>query len=555
MKYDICVFGGCSLDRMFYQNPDGSYDGIPNIKVPGGKGANQAVAAARAGAKVVMISRIGKDEIGKEILDNLAYNMINTSAVEMVDGLQNDYSDIYIDIKDKDNNIKRVTGAIDNFTKDMVDKYKDVILSSKIIVCQLKAPKDVTVELINFCHKNNKPLILTPCRPNKLSVDDDENLKLIDKISLITTNKSECETIFGTNDIEKCVEKYPNKLIVTLGKDGLMYHNGQRLIKMPAIEVDNVVDTTGAGDTFNGNLACFLSKRLDLQHALRKAMYASAMKIQVKTAQNGMPYADELNNFIFKYRNKKFEYKNELNLVLSIIKDSYKKEMEIKKFQKEDNSYTTTMDLAIEDYLVSNIKRKFPNDNFLTEEKYNDKYLQDRTWIIDPIDGTNHFIKSTSCYATQLAFYDKGTTMFSVIYIPTSDELYYAINNGGAYLNNNKLLPKRNVSAKEAIVEICGSINNFMDEKFMYLKKLIDKKSGQPLVLDFIYINSSSIAFTNLISGKTDAIITSVKKPWDIIPGSLFMQEVGIKSYNLDFNNHLKLYTKNEEVKALLLNN
>lgn len=259
MKYDVCVFGGCSLDQTFFQNMDGSYDERPNSIAPGGKGANQAVAASRAGAKTTIITRIGKDNIGETILENLKFNLVDTSNVDIVEGLQNDYANIYINIKDKDNDIQRVSGAINSFTVDMIEKYKDVLLNSKIIVCQLKVPKEVTEELINFCYENDKILILTPCRPEKLSINEEKNLKLIDKISIITCNRKECQTIFGTDDIESCVKKYPNKLIVTLGSEGLMYFNGERIIKMPAIETD-VIDTTGAGDTLNGNLSAFLSE-------------------------------------------------------------------------------------------------------------------------------------------------------------------------------------------------------------------------------------------------------------------------------------------------------
>ena len=85
MKYDVCVFGGCSIDQMFYQNIDGTYSDMPNLKTYGGKGANQAVAAARAGGKTTIISRIGKDSIGKSIIENLNFNMVNTSNVEMLD--------------------------------------------------------------------------------------------------------------------------------------------------------------------------------------------------------------------------------------------------------------------------------------------------------------------------------------------------------------------------------------------------------------------------------------------------------------------------------------
>ena len=372
MKYDVCVFGGCSLDQTFFQNMDGSYDEMPNSIAPGGKGANQAVAASRAGAKTTIITRIGKDNIGETILENLKFNLVDTSNVDIVEGLQNDYANIYINIKDKDNDIQRVSGAINSFTVDMIEKYKDALLNSKIIVCQLKVPKEVTEELINFCHENDKILILTPCRPEKLSINDEKNLELIDKISIITCNRKECQTIFGTDDIESCVKKYPNKLIVTLGSEGLMYFNGERIIKMPAIETD-VIDTTGAGDTLNGNLSAFLSEGLDLQHALRKAMYASTMKLTTKTAQQGMPYRDDLEEFILSKRNDKFEYSKELALALKMVKEAYYKvkyNSNLKIHSKADTTLVTDADLIIEKYLLGEITKQFPNDNFVTEENY-----------------------------------------------------------------------------------------------------------------------------------------------------------------------------------------
>ena len=83
MKYDICVFGGCSLDAVYLQNKDLSYNEKPNSIFFGGKGANQAVASARAGAKVVMLTRLGNDEIGQNIIKNLKNNKIETKFIEL----------------------------------------------------------------------------------------------------------------------------------------------------------------------------------------------------------------------------------------------------------------------------------------------------------------------------------------------------------------------------------------------------------------------------------------------------------------------------------------
>ena len=316
MNYDICVFGGCSIDRIFYANEKGEYPDKPDVLVAGGKGANQAVAASRAGAKVTIISKLGKGKIGNQILDNLIYNGVHTQNVEMIDGLNNDVADVYINEYNKDNDIKRTTGAIDSFTPDMVETYKDVLLHSRMVIAQMKAPKEVSVELINFCHKHNIPIIITPCRPKKLVISEDGNKELIDKISFITCNKTECQTIFGIEDVEECVKAYPNKLIVTLGKDGLMYNNGYETIILPAPKVDKVEDTTGAGDTFNGNLAAFLLNGDSLNDAIYKAQFASSMKIRVRSAQDGMPYKEELETYISNYQfGEEDGYQEEFNRI------------------------------------------------------------------------------------------------------------------------------------------------------------------------------------------------------------------------------------------------
>lgn len=538
---------------MFYQKVDGTYDDSPEMKVLGGKGSNQAVAASRAGAKTTIITRIGKDDIGRNILENLKFNMIDTFHVEMVEGLKNDYSNIKINLKDKDNEIQRFSGAIDSFTPDMIDKYASVLLNSKIIECQLKTPKEVTERLINFCYENDKILILTPCRPQKLCITDPKNKELIDKISIITCNKKECQTIFNTEDIEACVKQYPNKLIVTLGAEGLMYYNGSRIIKMPAINV-KVVDTVGAGDTFNGNLAAFLSKGMDLQHAIRKAMYASAMKIKQKTAQAGMPYLEDLEEFIYTIRNNKFKYNEELAYAIKIVKEAYDIIKLNRNFQiatKADNTLVTNVDVKVEDFLIRKIKEKYPNDILVTEENFPNNQLQNRTWIIDPIDGTAHFIKGLPFWGIQLCFYDKNATKFAIIYLPVINEFYYAAENQGAYVNNDRLLPKNPSSINQSVIEFGGTLYKELEAKKVYFDKIVLEDKVK--VANLLHINSSCVSFTDLASGKVDALITSSHKPWDVMPGMHLCKEVGIKSYTLTFNNQLTLLTNNEEIKNLIL--
>ena len=207
----------------------------------------------------------------------------------------------------------------------MVSKYKKVLLNSKMVVAQMKIPKEVSVELINFCYENNIPLIITPCRPEKLSISEESNLELIDKITYITANKKECQTIFGTDNIEDCVTRYPNKLIVTLGENGLMYHDGKKIVKVDAIRVKNIEDTTGAGDTFNGNLAASLIEGYSLYDAIIRAQFASSMKIQQKGAQDGMPFKEELETYMMNYLLDDNDYMSEFDLAYSSIMEASEK--------------------------------------------------------------------------------------------------------------------------------------------------------------------------------------------------------------------------------------
>lgn len=553
MRYDVCVFGGCSLDQMFYADENGNYSTSPSILIPGGKGSNQAVAASRAGAKVTIISRIGNDEIGQNILDNLQFNEISTNNVELVNGLTNDLTKIYIDNIDKDNQIYRENGAIDSFTKDMVEKYQKVLLSSKIIVAQMKIPKEVSEELINFCYKNNKPIIITPCRPKKLIISEDNNKELIDKITFITANEEECKTIFECDDVEECVTKYPNKLIVTLGKNGVIYHDGNEIVRIEAIKIDEVVDTTGAGDTFNGNLAYCLTNGWNLRDAIIRSQYASAMKIQKKTAQDGMPYKNELNNFIKLKNTENFDYYYEFDVAYKGIMEAYntiKDKMITTAIKKQDKTFVTESDLIIEKILINKLKSLFPNDEFVTEETNPDNTINGRTWIIDPIDGTIHYMKNSIFWGIQLAFVDKGELQFSIIYLPKLDELYYAVKNHGAYLNNKKLERKSNVDINQAIVEFCGSIHKCYEDKKIVFDKIMNMDER---VANFMHINSCCIAFTNLASGRSDTLILSTKKLWDVLPGILICKELGIEKIPLTSNGSLELYSNSKELNDKLL--
>lgn len=291
-KYDVCVVGGCSIDMTCYDT------NMNKTEIDfGGKGANQAVAAARAGAKTCIVTILGDDKYCGLIKDNFSKNNVEVFAKIA----QNEVNDLAkITITKGDNSIERVGKIITLFDKSLIDEFKNVILSSNYVVMQNKTPYDFTKNLIEFCYENKIKTILTPTKPDLISIKDNKNIALIDKVSYICANEKETKIVFNSDNIEEIVKKYPNKLITTLGEKGLIFNDGVKNICVDAVKIKNVVDTTGAGDTFCGNFVANLANGDAFEDAVKNAQYASAYKIQIKSAQKGMPTKNELQKFIQK---------------------------------------------------------------------------------------------------------------------------------------------------------------------------------------------------------------------------------------------------------------
>lgn len=291
-KYDVCVVGGCSIDMTCYDT------NMNKTEIDfGGKGANQAVAAARAGAKTCIVTILGDDKYCGLIKDNFSKNNVEVFAKIA----QNEVNDLAkITITKGDNSIERVGKIITLFDKSLIDEFKNVILSSKYVVLQNKTSYDFTKNLIEFCYENKIKTILTPTKPDLISIKDNKNIALIDKVSYICANEKETKIVFNSDHIEEIVKKYPNKLITTLGEKGLIFNDGVKNICVDAVKIKNVVDTTGAGDTFCGNFVANLANGDAFEDAVKNAQYASAYKIQIKSAQKGMPTKNELQKFIQK---------------------------------------------------------------------------------------------------------------------------------------------------------------------------------------------------------------------------------------------------------------
>ncbi|OCA89253.1 ribokinase [Pradoshia sp. D12] len=249
--------------------------------IPGGKGANQAVAAARLGSQVAMIGAVGNDSFGDMLIDNLEKEKIDTNGVSKVSestGIAN------IIVHNQDNRIIVVPGANFKVDKTLIDKHRRTIERSKLVIMQLEIPVETVEYTLDLCSELKVPVIVNPAPAQNFRVE------WMDKITFLTPNETECNVILGLS-AEQAVREYPNKLIVTLGDKGAMYSDGNEIIHVEGYRT-TPVDTTGAGDTFNGAFAHAYVNGKSLNDATHFANIAASLSVEGFGAQGGMPGID-----------------------------------------------------------------------------------------------------------------------------------------------------------------------------------------------------------------------------------------------------------------------
>lgn len=241
---------------------------------------------------------------------------------------------------------------------------------------------------------------------------------------------------------------------------------------------------------------------------------------------------------------QRFKYKNELLLAKKLIVKYYKqntKNVHMKIKVKDDKSLVSNVDINLEKSLISAIKKVHKDDNFLTEETSNNTYLSNRTWVIDPIDGTAFFVRNCQFYSVQLAFYDEGETQFSIIYLPKYHDMYIAIRGVGVFLNNKKIPSRqRDVSFESCNVAVCGAPSKWDNEITEKIEKIYNYEKQEYQSPKFLLINSSGFAYTLLASGVVDYFFQTVKTKWDYMPGDLLAKELSAKCYDI---NGAKIYS------------
>ena len=230
---------------------------------PGGKGSNQAVAAARLGAEVYFVGCVGEDYFGEIARNNFIKEKINIDYLKISNKQHTGMALILVDDKTAENMIVVAPGANMEVDVPLVEKAKDIIINADVVLLQLEIPVETVEYTIKLVNKFSKAIsILNPAPGKKLEK------KVWEKVYLITPNRSELELITNRKittikeaeeaALEVISAKVKN-VVVTLGKEGALVVNSKNSTHVPPFEVD-IVDTTGAGDAFNGGLAIAISE-------------------------------------------------------------------------------------------------------------------------------------------------------------------------------------------------------------------------------------------------------------------------------------------------------
>lgn len=255
--------------------------------IPGGKGANQAVAMAKLGEDVEMFGCVGKDENGQKLLNNLREVGVKTEHIKVLEDVPTGLA--MITVGDNDNTIIVVPGANGKVDCAYVDSIKEALKTFDMVVLQHEIPLETVHYVVEFCAENNIPVVLNPAPAAEVPMD------IIEKVTYVTPNEHEAVLIFGKDHTtEDLLKKYPEKLVITQGSRGVStcLKSGE-ILSVPARPA-KVVDTTGAGDTLNGAFSVQIANGVDMKTALTYANTAASLSTEKFGAQSGMPKAEDV---------------------------------------------------------------------------------------------------------------------------------------------------------------------------------------------------------------------------------------------------------------------
>ena len=301
----ICVFGVFVADLCFVADaiPEKGQTilGSKHIVGPGGKGSNQAIAAARLGGKVNFITKIGNDQNANMALNLYKEAGINTDSIIQDENQLTGVAGIMINKKTGDNAINIVPGAAGSLTNKDIDKNISFIENSEIFLTQLETPYEVTSYALQKAKETGSITIFNPAPASNINESD---FKCMD---YFTPNETEASFYLKKNvesktEIEEAAKNFLNKgvknIVITLGSKGVYFANSSESYFVDAFNLkDKVIDTTGAGDAFNGAFAYALSKNQSNKDAIEFANKVAGISTTRVGAADAMPKLKEVEDY------------------------------------------------------------------------------------------------------------------------------------------------------------------------------------------------------------------------------------------------------------------
>lgn len=257
----------------------------------GGKGANQAVAAARAGAIVTFVGAHGADSYGAAAHERLAKEGIETKYFQCLPNATSGVALIFIDSQSRENMIAVARSANELVDSVIVSSARDAFEAADVVISQLEIRDGAIEAVARLCHELRKPFLLNPAPARVLPET------IYESLHTIVVNEHEAATLSGETDIRKAITWFHRQgcrqVVVTLGAEGITISDGENIDHFPARKVE-AVDTTGAGDCFVGWLGASIAEGLPLRNAAQRAGVAASIKVTRAGAQPGMPYRKEI---------------------------------------------------------------------------------------------------------------------------------------------------------------------------------------------------------------------------------------------------------------------
>lgn len=295
----VVILGSINMDLVVktprFPQPGETLTGHTFFTAPGGKGANQAVAAGKLGVPVKMVGRVGKDVFGETLLESLAENGVDTSAVVKDGEKPSGTAVIFVD-DNAENEIIIVAGANGAVGKADLERLDVVLQAGAQLLLQLEVPMDTVVAAAKMAHEKGATVIFDPAPVRELPEEIYAN------IDVITPNETEASALVGfeVNDEDSAAkaakalqDRGVGQVVIKMGGKGAYWHDGQngQFIKAHIV---NAVDTVAAGDAFNGAMAAGLAEGLPMKEALRWGMAGGAISTTRSGAQPSLANRDEL---------------------------------------------------------------------------------------------------------------------------------------------------------------------------------------------------------------------------------------------------------------------